>query len=237
MQQNISIYKSSEAIRKSFILHLKEAILKDVLIKDEFDLDNLHNNWINEKDLLKKGTDQATLFHKAIYSTFDHADYFSTEFWNSYKELSLEVVDKLKTETGYFGDWAIQRFPTIRVQFPNNLSVFEFHRDSDYSHPIGEINCFYAVNECFNSSALQVEKNLGFEDYEPLNLKSGEYAILNTSIFKHGDLLNKSMKTRVSMDFRFIPEEQLINSKSSLTKSIKFSSDSYFIKEKEIVNL
>ncbi len=237
MRQNITIYKSSDEIRKSFILHLKEAIFKTNLTRDEFDLDNLHHIFINEKTLLKKGTDQATLFHKAIYSTFDQPNYFSTDFWNSYKLLCLEVVKKLKTETGYFGDWAIQRFPTIRVHFPNNLSVFEFHRDSDYSHPLGEINCFYAVNECFNSSALQVEKNLGFEDYEPLNLKSSEYAIINTSIFKHGDLLNKTMKTRVSMDFRFIPEKLLINSKSSLTKSIQFSSNSYFIKEKEIVNL
>lgn len=237
MQQNINIFKSPDKIRKSFILHIKEAINNATLIKDEFNLDNLHNIFIDEKTLLKKGTDQATLFHKAIYSTFNHANYFSTDFWNSYRVLCLEVVNKLKIDTGYFEDWAIQRYPTIRVQFPNNLSVFEFHRDSDYSHPIGEINCFYAVNECFNSSALQVEKNLGFEDYEPLNLKSGEYAILNTSIFKHGDLLNKTSRTRVSMDFRFIPEKQLIDSKSSLTKSIKFSSDSYFIKEKEIVNL
>ena len=46
------------------------------------------------------------------------------------------------------------------------------------------------MNECINSSALHVEKNLGFEDYVPLNLKPGEYAILNTSIYKHGDFKN-----------------------------------------------
>ena len=81
------------------------------------------------------------------------------------RDLSLEIVEILKNETGYLGEWAIQRYPTIRFQFPENVSVFEFHRDSNYSHPIGEINCFYALNECIDSSALHVEKNLGFEDY------------------------------------------------------------------------
>ena len=39
------------------------------------------------------------------------------------------------------------------------------------------------------------------------------------------------------MDFRFIPDIQLKNNKSSLTKGIKFNSSSYFIKEKELKNL
>ena len=104
-------------------------------------------------------------------------------------------------------------------------------------HPLGEINCFYAINECLDTSALHVEKNLGFEDYFPLNLKAGEYAILNTSIFKHGDYMNKTSKTRVSMDFRFIPRKNLNPSNSSLSKGIRFSSDSYFISEKDLINL
>ena len=236
-QQNITISKTTDQIRESFVSHIIRAIYKSNLIKDNFELDDLHNASINAKKLLEKGTDQGTLFHKAIYSTFDQSNYFSTSFWQNYKIVCLEVLSKLKNETGYLGEWAIQRYPTIRIQFPNNLSVFEFHRDSNYSHPIGEINCFYALNECSNSSALHVEKNLGFEDYEPLNLKPGEYAIFNTSIFKHGDFLNKTQKTRVSMDFRFIPEKQLKESKISLTKAMKFSSDSYFIKEKEMIDL
>lgn len=236
-QQIIHIIKSSDKIRDSFVSHFKNTFSLIYLNENKFELENLHGLLIDEKKLLKKGTDQSTLFHKAIYSTFDEPNYFSSQFWHSYKELCLEIVDKLKIETCYQGEWAIQRFPTIRFHFPNNVSVFEFHRDSNYSHPIGEINCFYALNECINSSALQVEKNLGFEDYVPLNLQPGEYGILNTSIYKHGDLINKTGKTRVSMDFRFIPTIFLSNSKISLTKQIKFTTNSYFIKEKEMINL
>ena len=236
-QQNININKSSAKIQNSFISHFKKAFSSLDLIKKNFELDDIHNLLVDEKNLLQKGTDQSTIFHKAIYSTFDQPAFFLSEFWQNYRLLSLEIVDKLKVETGYVGEWAIQRYPTIRFHFPNNVSVFEFHRDSNYLHPIGEINCFYALNECINSSALHIERNLGFEDYEPLNLKPGEYAILNTSIYKHGDFINKTRKTRVSMDFRFIPNIFLSNDISSLTKKIKFTSDSYFIKEKEMEKL
>ena len=159
-QQNIKIIKSSDKIKESFISHFKKAFSSIVLINKNFELDNLHNLLIDEKNLLQKGTDQSTLFHKAIYSTFDKPSFFLSDFWQNYRVLSLEIVDKLKNETCYFGEWAIQRYPTIRFHFPDNVSVFEFHRDSNYLHPIGEINCFYALNECINSSALHIEKNL-----------------------------------------------------------------------------
>ena len=123
-----------------------------------------------------------------------------------------------------------------KIPFPKNISVFEFHRDTDYDHSIGEINCFYAINVCYGSSAPQIEKNLGFEDYVPLNLRAGEYALLNSSFYKHGDILNETNKTRVCMDFRFIPNFQLSEDKSSLTKRIKFSRDSYFINQDEMIN-
>ena len=233
-QQKIYFGKSSEEIRESFISHIKKAIFSYKSSKNDLNLDTLHELFEDHQILLKNGTDQSTIFHKAIYSTFDDPNYFSSDFWKSYRKLSLEIVKKLKNKTGYIGEWAIQRYPTIRLQFPKNVSVFEFHRDSNYSHPIGEINCFYAINKCFNSSALQVEKNLGFEDYAPLNLNPGQYALLNTSIYKHGDLMNETNKTRISMDLRFIPNSKLTDDNISLTKGIRFSTNSYFILEKEM---
>ena len=236
-QQNIYYGKSTEIIRKAFIAHIKKAIFDKNYKNTTFELENLHNLSSENEKLLGKGTDQATLFHKAIYSTFDEPDHFYSDFWISYKNLCLEIVEILKTNTGFFEEWAIQRYPTFRFHFPNNVSVFEFHRDSNYSHPIGEINCFYAINECINSSALQIEKNLGFEDYFPLNLIQGEYALLNTSIYKHGDILNQTNKTRVSMDFTFNPKSLLKSQNSSLTKNIKFNTNSYFIGENDMKSL
>ena len=235
-QQRILIFNSSPTILNSLSVHIKNAIFSNIPKDNEFVISHLHNELTNNRRLME-GSDQDTLFHKAVYSTFDLPNFYSTEFWKCYKKLCLKVTDKLKIQTGYYGEWSIQRYPTLRFHFPSNISVYEFHRDNDYGHPLGEINCFYAISECKNSSALHVEKNLGFEDYEPLNLKSGEYALLNTSIYKHGDLINETGETRVSMDFRFIPEKQLTETKSSLTKAIKFTSDSYFVKERDMINL
>lgn len=238
MTKQVIYYGKASAIAKdSFYRHIKNALLPQKISHSNFTLSSLHKFFNKNQSLLKKGTDQTTLFHKAIYSTFDKPNFFKSEFYINYKELALEILKKLKKETGETGSWAVQRFPTLRFQLPDNVSVFEFHRDSDYDHPLGEINCFYALNECYKSSALQVEKNLGFEDYVPINLKSGEYALLNTSIYKHGDILNKTSKTRVSMDFRLIPERLLDNKKASLTKGMKFNTDCYFIKEKEMKDL
>ncbi len=236
-QQKIHIIKSPDKIKECFVSHIKNSIIENNSLEKDFALENLHDTFCGDIDLLQKGSDQSTIFHKAIYATFDKSNYFQTEFWENYKKLCFDILEKLKSETSYFGEWAIQRYPTIRIQFPNNLSVFEFHRDSNYSHPIGEINCFYAINECIDSSALHVEKNLGFEDYLPLNLNSGEYAILNTSIYKHGDVLNKTGKTRFSMDFRFIPTFILTNDKRSLTKGIILNTDSYFISENSMKSI
>ena len=172
-QQNIYYGESSKLIRESFISHIKNSIIKNNQSKSFLNLEDLHEIFEEHQELLQKGTDQSTIFHKAIYSSFDDPNYCFTEFCVNYRKLSLEVLVILKDQTGYKGEWAIQRFPTIRIQFPNNISVFEFHRDSNYSHPIGEINCFYAINNCYKSSALQVERNLGFEDYVPLNLTLG----------------------------------------------------------------
>ena len=233
-QQNIYYGESSKLIRESFISHIKNSIIKNNQSKSFLNLEDLHEIFEEHQELLQKGTDQSTIFHKAIYSSFDDPNYCFTEFCVNYRKLSLEVLVILKDQTGYKGEWAIQRFPTIRIQFPNNLSVFEFHRDSNYSHPIGEINCFYAINNCYQSSALQVERNLGFEDYVPLNLNPGQYALLNTSIYKHGDILNETKKTRISMDFRFIPISKLTEGRISLTKGIGLNTNSYFIRESMI---
>ena len=236
-QQIIFFGKSKNKTRECFVNHFEKAISK---IKENYtsiNLDNLHLLIDNHKLILKKGTDQSTVFHKAVYSTFDNTDFFKTQFWIQYSELCLEILEILKKRTGYYKEWSIQRYPTIRFQYPCNISVFEFHRDTNYAHPLGEINCFYALNKCYETSALQVEKNLGFEDYEPLNLDPGQYALLNTSMYKHGDKINKTNKTRVSMDFRFIPNLRLDKENISPSRKKKLTSDSYFITESALKDL
>ena len=116
-QQKIHFINSSNKIKDDFISHIKKAIFSDGTFSEECDLESLHDSYTYKDKLLEKGTDQSTLFHKNIYSSFDHPDFLSTNFWKSYKTLCLNILEKLKNETEYYGDWAIQRFPTFRFQF------------------------------------------------------------------------------------------------------------------------
>jgi hypothetical protein len=245
ISQSIQIFNSDLDVHEAFIVH----ILKVLLLADD---DNISNNSKLEQlhmlvkpcsvgsDLLLRGTDQSTEFHRKVYSSFDCLDFKSSYFYNKYLSMCMKTISYLKSCYPATADqlWAFQRYPTIRIHFPDNISVFEFHKDSDYSHPLGEVNCFYALTQCTNSSALQVEENLGFSNYKPLNLEPGQYALLNTSIFKHGDLLNKTGFTRVSMDFRFIPQSILGASDSySLSTKKTFDVDDYFLAETEAVSM
>ena len=103
-------------------------------------IEDLHNLFSDR--LFDNKTDQASLVHKSIYSSFDSEGANSTILY-TYYELCKEWLQYLQDIYG-INEWAIQRFPSIRVQYPNNISVFEFHRDSDYSHPLGELNHFFS---------------------------------------------------------------------------------------------
>ena len=97
------------------------------------DLDDLHLYDENYQRRLRKGTDQSTPFHKYVYSSFDN------------KDLNFEPIyhEFIKNLLGLYGvndkEVIYQKFPSLRVQYPGNISVFEFHKDSDYAHSIYEL--------------------------------------------------------------------------------------------------
>ena len=202
---------------------------------DEFNatsLTELHH-CIPQAQLFKAGTDQASQLHKSIYREFDKAT--RSPIVRCYYELCLEWLYLLKLD--YPGEWALQRYPSIRIHLPSNISVFEYHRDSDYNHPLGEINHFLSLTPSIGTAALHVEHTLGWNDYIPLALEAGESAILNTSIFKHGDAINNEGFTRVSIDFRAIPLHALrthATNRFSISKTKRFDTSDYYILDQDI---
>jgi len=216
-----SIQKLSNSQIFSFANELR------ALFEDKFQVspENLHL-YHNQAELLTYGSDQHTPFHKYLYTQFDN-EYSSVV--SSYRSMAEKLA--LSFDFDFDGNGVcIQKYPTLRIQFPGNISVFEFHRDSDYNHPLGETNFFLAITKCHQSSALHVEQHLGWSDYTPLNLEIGCIAALNTSIYKHGDIPNQEGYTRVSVDFRIIPYSVIkeLNPQTSLTSGRLFNSDDYF---------
>jgi len=197
-------------------------------------LDRLHESPIlGNIDSLTKGTDQSTLVHSVLYKEFDKG--ILSPLVTSYRALCLEWASEL-VELYDVRSWALQRFPSVRVQFPANVSVFEFHRDSDYNHPLGEINHFISLTDSIGTAALQIEEDLGWDNYKPLELNAGESAIINTSIFKHGDYVNSEGYTRISLDFRAIPQAllQTREGRKSLTKQMALDCSDYFISSAQL---
>lgn len=225
-------------IKKNFKASKKFCSNVEHFLCKKFNVPNislLHQSSLSPLDRLQRENDQYTSFHKTIYKSFDNNE--GKEIISSYRDLCKEWLFDL---IAYYNieKWAIQRFPNLRFQVPSNVSVFEFHMDSTYHHPLGEINHFIAINDCRKSASLHVEKHLGWEDYEPLNLNARQSALLNTSIFKHGDFQNNENYTRVSADFRAIPQDVLEKQQTlpTMDSNKSFSIDDYFIGNKELLS-
>jgi hypothetical protein len=228
MKQQIKFryYKNSIQLLETFSSFLLEVMHCECLEK-------LHQSNMLCSSSLKRGTDQSTAAHIAVYKEFDQG--LDSKLVQSYRSLCAEWISELSNNFG-IESWAIQRYPSLRVQLPSNISVFEFHRDSDYQHPFGEINHFLSLTRAEDSSALHVEEHLGWNDFKPLNLQPAQSAIINTSVFRHGDYINSQGYTRVSIDFRAIPKDVLDKHKNlkSITKSRKFDCSDYFIDSNKI---
>lgn len=226
-----------QSIEKKFFTASK-AFCEDFsrLLKEQYSVNKISrlHTVIGHNRLLKKGTDQSTLLHKTIYESFDLE--LRSPLVRSYRALAIEWLIDLQNLYD-IEEWGVQRYPSVRFHLPGNVSVFEFHRDSDYRHPLGEINHFLSITKSSGNAALHIEKNLGWDDYKPLELEEGESAIVNTSIFKHGDYINTQNYTRVSVDFRAIPIRILESQdrKESLTKGLSLDCSSYFIDSRELI--
>ena len=220
MEQVPTPFVMAESI--ALVDSISELLISELCVSS---LEMLHEQYL--PDRFTKGTDQASMVHKIIYEDFDRGSQSKllTPYYSLCKSWLHFLQEKFSIE-----DWGIQSFPSIRVHFPGNVSVFEFHRDSDYNHPLGEINHFLAVTKCTQTAALWYEKHLGWEDYRPLELKKYQSAMINTSIYKHGDKINAENYSRISLDFRAIPAEDLIRQPKtqSLTKGLRMELGSYF---------
>lgn len=97
-----------------------------------------------------------------------------------------------------------QSKPTLRVMFPNNKAVGDFHRDREYNHPLEEINIWVPITNSKNTNSIWIESKFDKNDYRPMNLKYGEFLIFDSGL-KHGNKINLENKTRLSFDFRVIP--------------------------------
>lgn|GEM_PF-1740219 len=147
-------------------------------------------------------------------------------FMLAYLKFLEEVVQPL------FGESIVyQKLPSLRIHMPGNRAVGEYHSDSKYGHLAEAVNFWVPATDAYGTNALFVQTS---HDKEPLprTVDYGQYMVFDGVHLPHGNELNDTNNTRVSFDFRVIPESQFKPSdKVSINTSLAFKaggSDAYY---------
>jgi hypothetical protein len=161
-------------------------------------------------------TDQASRLHKLFYDGFD-------QLAATYAEFAKHIAEQLfAVPTVYY-----QKVPTFRVHLPGNMSVGEFHRDRDYNHQDGEINCWVPLTRAYGSNTIWIETE--HSRYAPWELEVGQVLIFDAVNLRHGNLINTTSHSRVSFDFRMIdPADYTDSGKKSVNAGKRLALGDYF---------
>jgi len=163
-----------------------------------YDLSRIHEIYKSDFGVLTFETDQATVFHKKFYSMP-----YNSQFYAVYRSFIKNEIQPLFDEEIIF-----QKIPTFRTQVPNNLSVAAWHKDSDYSHVDEEVNIFLPLTPAHENNTIWAESKPGKNDFTPMNTKPGEFYVWSGCSLVHGNKINDTGKSRVSIDFRVLPISQ-----------------------------
>ena len=194
------------------------------IIEDYLDcgpLEKLHE--IVQYDVFVRENDQSSVFHKKFYENCD----IDSRFDDLYKDFIKNFVSSFLEDENL----VYQHRPSLRVHLNHNKAVGEFHKDSDYNHPIEEVNFFVPMTVSSETSTIWVESEPNKRDFRPINLKYGEIFVFSGGVLNHGNLINQTEQTRVSFDYRVIKSKNYKeNDFKSVNSSRKFIIGEYYDK-------
>jgi hypothetical protein len=169
------------------------------LIVKHFGEDNLfHLHAGHAYEVFDQASDQSSHIHKKFYQIYDTDDFLSL-----YRRFLQEQIQPV------FGEPIVyQAKPTFRIHMPGNLAVGEFHKDSDYNHQRSEVTHWMPFTSAFETNTIWIESVEDLGDYEPYAVNYGEILRFPASVLRHGNKINETGLSRVSMDFRIIPLSQ-----------------------------
>jgi len=200
---DINIYKFRELISKIFNC---DNLSK---IHEEKNFEKLINESINNTH-----TFQQSEYHQKFYKNFNLVKL-------TYENLLLDIIKPL-----YGGEKIIyQTIPTFRIHFPNGFSVGMFHkdkelRDYDWHKSIKEDNYYLPFTNTYDSNTIWYETEEDKGDYVPMNCNYGELVRWDGTNLKHGNKINITNDTRISMDFR-VTSKSFFNDNDKKTKNDK----------------
>lgn len=174
------------------------------------------------KELFEVGADSSTVFHKAFYDKY-------REGWEQMEQLYYDFIcDHIAPSL--VEDFLYQKFPTFRVHLPGNIAVGRFHFDAEFGHPQGEINYIIPFTNSSDTGSVWIESEKGKGDFKAIDLNIGELVQFNGNQLTHGNKVNETGETRVSMDFRILPISMYNEGQigESMTRKTKFIEGEYY---------
>lgn len=173
-------YKFSDLLRSTF---------------NVYHLDKINEN----REVFKREEDQSTKYHKLYYELAR-----TPEFTSLYTDFIKQIIKPIYGEQIVY-----QTIPTFRIAFPNNIAVGEWHKDKwyrngEWANDVKEDNFYLPFTDAFDTNTIWVESEEDKGDFVPMNCNYGEIIQWNGSNLTHGNKINETGKTRVSVDFRVI---------------------------------
>lgn len=137
--------------------------------------------------------DQASAMHQKLYGV--------EQISLLYREFVRTVITEMVGE-----DVRYQHVPNWRIQLPGRHGVGSYHRDRSGGHNPCEITFWVPLTETTSENSLWIESSEGAEDFRAHPMRYGQALAFDSANLMHGNTRNASERTRVSFDFRVIPE-------------------------------
>jgi hypothetical protein len=178
----------------------------------------------NDIPLLKRETDQATVHHHQFYEWTEGDDF--KDMYENFIEVCVRPL--------YLGSIVVQTNPTFRIAYPNNIAVGEFHKDKNYRDPawaaqVKEVNYFLPFTDAFGTNTFWAESEEDKGDFAPVECDYGYYVRWDGANLTHGNKVNDTGKTRISVDFRVCEKKNFVPlAQGSINTGKKFDIGGYY---------
>jgi len=187
------------------------------IICDYLNLSQLDNIFVDQE--ITRENNQSTEYHKKFYNSLDNDNRLKSLYDNFISKVIKNLFDE---------EIIYQVTPTFRLQAIDNVSVFAFHKDTEYGHSDKTINFFLPITKCYDTNALWVESGSSFE---PIECDYGDLITFDAVNLLHGNKVNKTGKSRISLDFRVMKMvDYSETSKQTLSKNRRLILGDYYTK-------
>jgi hypothetical protein len=146
-----------------------------------------------------------------------YSDYLSGK---QFLDMYVQFIRKYITEL-YNGVIAYQTKPVCRLVYKNKLNMHKLHKDKWYRKntiysDIQIENIFLPFTNAFDSNSIWTESVEDQHDFSPIKCDYGQFVHWDGNNLLHGNVINKSGNSRVSIDFRVYKYKNLLHPEYTL---------------------